>query len=494
MTFGDPPATPPDSNRLQPPLQPPGTGTGGPRDGPRTGRGVWLALTILALLVLGVVFLLPQQVAEKVPPPASVPLSAPPVAQPAGDQDNARRQAEQTLQQYLRLQAEVRLIRGDEWATVAWDAAARHATTGDRLFGERRFDEAGEAYAQALARLEALKASRSSRLQQALEAGRQALNKNDSAGAQRDFEQALLIEPDNQAAAAALARARVRDQVLELTASAGRAEEAREFETARTAYQAALRLDPAFSPAQSGLTHIQDILDNRAIKAAMSEALAAIDARRFDAAAQALDKAAAVDPQATAVADARERLRVARREAAIAALRQDAAGRAKAEDWQGAIQRYEKVLHIDERAGFAREGLARARQRARLNGQFDHYLDDPTRLYADDPLANAERLLGEVPAAPANEPKLAAKIEKLQSLVRAARQPLPVKLRSDGETEVLIYHVGRLGRFVDRQEELRPGTYTAVGSRPGYRDVRRVFTLRPGTPAPVVDIRCEETV
>ena len=156
MTFGDPPATPPDSNRLQPPLQPPGTGTGGPRDGPRTGRGVWLALTILALLVLGVVFLLPQQVAEKVPPPASVPLSAPPVAQPAGDQDNARRQAEQTLQQYLRLQAEVRLIRGDEWATVAWDAAARHATTGDRLFGERRFDEAGEAYAQALARLERL--------------------------------------------------------------------------------------------------------------------------------------------------------------------------------------------------------------------------------------------------------------------------------------------------------------------------------------------------
>jgi len=494
MTSGDRPATPPDSNRLQPPLQPPGTGTGGPRDDPRTGRGVWLALTILALLGLGVVFVLPQRVAEKVPSPASAPASAPPVAQPAGDQDNARRQAEQTLQQYLRLQAEVRLIRGDEWATAAWDAAARQAAQGDRLFGERRFAEAGEAYAQALAGLEALKASRSSRLQQALDAGRQALDKNDSVVAQRDFEQALLIEPDNQAATAGLARARVRDRVLELTASAGTAEQAREFETARAAYQAALKLDPAFSPAQSGLTHIEDILDSRAFKTAMSEALAAIDARRFDAAAQALDKAAAVDPQATAVADARERLRVARREAAIAALRQSATGRARAEDWQGAIQRYEKVLQIDARAGFAREGLARARQRARLNGQFDHYLDDPARLYADVPLANAERLLHDVPTAPANEPKLAAKIEKLKSLVLAARQPLPVRLHSDGETEVLIYHVGRLGRFVDRLEELRPGTYTAVGSRPGYRDVRRVFTLRPGTPAPVIDIRCEEPV
>jgi len=494
MTSGDRPATPPDSNRLQPPLQPPGSGNGGPQDATRSGRGVWLALTILALLVLGVVFLLPQQVAEKVPPPASAPPSAPPVAQPAGNQDDARQHAEQTLQQYLRLQAEVRLIRGDEWATVAWDAAARQAAKGDRLFGERRFGEAGEAYAKGLAGLEALKASRPNRLQQALAEGRQALDKDDSAGAQRDFEQALLIEPDNQAATAGLARARVRDRVLELTASAGRAEQAREFETARTAYQTALQLDPAYSPAQSGLTHIQDILDSRAFKAAMSEALAAIDARRFDAAAQALDKAAAVDPQATAVADARERLRIARREAAIAALRRDAMGRAKAEDWQGAIQRYEKVLKIDERAGFAREGLARARQRARLNGQFDHYLDDPTRLYADEPLANAERLLRDVPAAPASEPKLAARIEKLKSLVRAARQPLPVRLRSDGQTEVLIYHVGRLGRFTNRQEELRPGSYTAVGSRPGYRDVRRVFTLRPGTPAPVVDIRCEEPV
>ena len=37
---------------------------------PRTGRGVWLALTILALLGLGVVFVLPQRVAEKVPSPA----------------------------------------------------------------------------------------------------------------------------------------------------------------------------------------------------------------------------------------------------------------------------------------------------------------------------------------------------------------------------------------------------------------------------------------
>jgi hypothetical protein len=58
----------------------------------------------------------------------------------------------------------------------------------------------------------------------------------------------------------------------------------------------------------------------------------------------------------------------------------------------------------------------------------------------------------------------------------------------------VIYHVGRLGRFQSRRLELRPGNYTAVGSRPGYRDVRRVFSVRPGEPPPPVQLRCEEPV
>ena len=93
-----------------------------------------------------------------------------------------------------------------------------------------------------------------------------------------------------------------------------------------------------------------------------------------------------------------------------------------------------------------------------------------------------------------SEPKLAAKVSLLERHVTEARLPLTVMLRSDGETEIIIYHVGRLGSFVDHQLQLRPGTYTAVGSRPGYRDVRRVFTLTPGQPPVSIEIRCEEPV
>ena len=101
-------------------------------------------------------------------------------------------------------------------------------------------------------------------------------------------------------------------------------------------------------------------------------------------------------------------------------------------------------------------------------------------------------MLKATPDTPSSEPELAGKIERLQNMVAVARQPLQVELRSDGETQVTLYHVGRLGRFATHQLSLRPGTYTVTGARTGYRDVRRVFSLKPGDKMTIVDIRCEE--
>ncbi len=92
------------------------------------------------------------------------------------------------------------------------------------------------------------------------------------------------------------------------------------------------------------------------------------------------------------------------------------------------------------------------------------------------------------------EPRLADKIRRLQFLIVEATTPRIVTLKSDGLTSVQIYHVGRLGQFISQQLELRPGTYTVVGSRPGYRDVRHTLTVKPGAEQPSLEIRCEETV
>jgi hypothetical protein len=59
---------------------------------------------------------------------------------------------------------------------------------------------------------------------------------------------------------------------------------------------------------------------------------------------------------------------------------------------------------------------------------------------------------------------------------------------------VTIYRVGTLGSFEQHSLELAPGTYTVVGTRPGYRDVRRQIDVVPGERVGPIEIRCEDKI
>ena len=103
-------------------------------------------------------------------------------------------------------------------------------------------------------------------------------------------------------------------------------------------------------------------------------------------------------------------------------------------------------------------------------------------------------MLAAASAAPAAEPVLAGKVAALHDLVAQAGKPVAVTLDSDGATEVTIYHVAKLGQFTRHQLELLPGSYTVVGSRRGYRDVRQQVSVRPGSSGAAIQIICEEPI
>ena len=91
-------------------------------------------------------------------------------------------------------------------------------------------------------------------------------------------------------------------------------------------------------------------------------------------------------------------------------------------------------------------------------------------------------------------PRLAEQRDELSRLLKRAATPVEVELVSDNLTSVSIYKVGTLGTFATRRLELRPGTYVAVGARPGYRDVRLEFRVAPEIDMQPVVVRCEETI
>jgi hypothetical protein len=143
---------------------------------------------------------------------------------------------------------------------------------------------------------------------------------------------------------------------------------------------------------------------------------------------------------------------------------------------------------------FAREGLARSRDRARLDKQFRAAIDDPQRL-SDVAVAEATaQMLQMAKKISPRGPVLDSQIDKLEYLLKQANTPVTIALRSDQQTEVVVYKVARLGKFDQRELSLRPGTYTAVGSRMGYRDVRVEFTVEPEGTTPAVSITCTEAI
>jgi hypothetical protein len=151
-------------------------------------------------------------------------------------------------------------------------------------------------------------------------------------------------------------------------------------------------------------------------------------------------------------------------------------------------------LAIDPHVGFAAEGSNRSLEMAAIFEQVDRYIDAPERLASAAPLANAERLLEALKGLSDPGPELTRKLVSLERLIAQASTPVAVVLRSDNQTDVTLYKVGRLGRFSQRQLQLRPGKYTAVGARAGYRDVRVEFRVAPGESAGPVMIRCEERI
>jgi len=164
------------------------------------------------------------------------------------------------------------------------------------------------------------------------------------------------------------------------------------------------------------------------------------------------------------------------------------------EDWRGALAQYTAALAIDPHLTFALEGRERAERRAALAEALDLHLQRPDRLSAPAVAREAEGLLERARGAEAPGPTLQARIVALEAALALARTPLAVVIESDGLTELTLSRVGRLGTLTRRSLELVPGNYTLTGSRRGYRDVRRQFSLAPGAPTPAVSLRCEETL
>lgn len=484
-----------------------------PQSGPgatwRQHRFTIVGLAVCMAALLGVVFLLPGMISPVQAPTTSdaapttrasesgeAPRAQGPSESPWQDAQfaKARREAQAILEKLLEKQEALEEKRVDLWANEDYAEAQEVANTADQHYRSQEFLQAQKLYQSSLEQFNRLLERSESVFESALAKGQQAIVDGDAPLAQEQFQLAAHIQPDSAAVEAGLQRTAVLEDVIAEIEAGEKLQRNAQLEAAKERYQAALQLDKQSQVAQKRLQDIDRAIADRDFGRNMSVGFSAMSSNNYERAIGAFQRALKVRPDA---ADARNALKQAQNEntqAKLQVLLTQAKEHEQDEEWQPATDKYEQALAVDKNLVEARVGAIRAGARAEIDRNLESILGSPERLTTPAVHREYQAFYEETQDIRNPGPRLARQLDELEEALQRAVQPVSVHLKSDNATQVTVYKVGKLGSFEQTEITLKPGTYTVVGSREGYRDVRQEFTVSANDNRSPVTIQCVEKI
>jgi hypothetical protein len=471
-------------------------------------RGLGAAAVLVGLIAVAIVFLvLPkwvdrgeQSARVQTAAPNGATSAAPAVAAPEQKEVDfaalarAKQHAEEMQAALEERLAKVRNKAAERWGNDTLQQATAEWTAAQKKMESREYTAAEEHFAAVQTHIETLEKRAPEVLTEQLQLGDTALAEGRSADAKNAYELAKQIDATNARAAHGLKRAGTLDQVVALVGNAERLEKDGDLNGAIGVFRQALALDGETSRAAEGVSRIESHLANDAFASAMARGYGALAAKNYDGARSAFEAARKIRPAAPEIDQGIKQIEQEQRTRSIEAKLAQASQAESQERWGDALQIYREAHDLDATVVAANEGIARTEPRSALHEQLQLYLTQPERMFSQPVRAAAKESLAHAAQIDNPGPVLQQQIAQLRDWLVRADAPVAVALESDNETQVTIYRVGQLGAFTQRQLQLSPGRYTVVGTRPGYRDVRREIAITPMAALGPIVIRCEDRI
>ncbi len=424
---------------------------------------------------------------------AAPPLAHAPAPKPQADPAALARLAAE------RADFDKRLAALEERGAAAWDAPDFSAAQMQAAEASGAAAAGGAAIAlQHLNQAEQLLASVATKAPQALavelKAGDAALAAGHQEVASQAYALARRIDPNSRRAIDGVRRAHLLSGMLPLLSDARKAESAHNYSRAAQDFSQALALDPGNATAKQGLARANAAFGDDNYARSVGAGFAALGAGRLAEAQTHFQQALDFRPQGTEATEGLQRVSAAMQASRIAALRQQAASLEAQEHWRQAIAVYDTALHLDPSLAFAKHGKAHDEARAELSESLQQIIDHPNRLAFPAVRDEAVTLLQEAREQTPAGPVLQAQTEQLAELLPQLDRPVLLNLISDNATQVTIPSIGVFGTFGRREIRLKPGTYTVIGTRDGYRAVHQEFTVEPGQQSVTITVSCSEPI
>jgi len=402
-------------------------------------------------------------------------------------------QAEALLSKLLPQQVDLEALSVASWGGEQWQRYEELSRDGDDAYLADAFEQAATAYRDTLELGESLLDRSQEIIAAALATAQQALEAGDAELAIEQFDIVLTVEEDNAQAQHGRVRAEKLPEVLALVRRGDELRREGQLAEAADAYRQALAIDE-WNLARTALRAVTNALATARFDALMSNGFSALAAEEFADGETHFRAALEMRPSSVEASDGLTQAEQGSHLDQIALAEVRAMAFERRELWERAIEQYQAVLETDASLAFAITGLERARARGDLDAKLVNLIENPNLLLGDSVLEEVGVLVNQARALVSPGTRLEEQVARLDQLMLLASTPLTVQLQSDEVTEVTVYRIGPLGSFATKEIQVRPGTYTIVGSRNGYRDVRKTFTVLPGSELAPIDVVCAEPI
>lgn len=239
-------------------------------------------------------------------------------------------------------------------------------------------------------------------------------------------------------------------------------------------------------------------------KIIISDTLTALEKHQYSFASEKLKMAQSLKPGDPVLQELDKRIRGEKKKSKINNLMRKANLEEKNEQWKNALNDYEQIQLIDANINSILVKIKRINVYIKINKILNEIITKKERLQDDKVLQETKKSLQYIELYieenkhllyPIKQtPELTKKIGKAKKIIKEASIIISITIRSDNYTDVSIYKVGQLGKLKEKKLNLRPGIYTIVGSREGYRDFRQNIEITAKDQFRVIVVVCREII
>ena len=236
----------------------------------------------------------------------------------------------------------------------------------------------------------------------------------------------------------------------------------------------------------------------------ISSTLNAIEKKQFNLARKKLQAARNIKPDEAILKELQQRINTGIKQSLISSLTKKAAKAERLEQWQNALNYYNKIIKIDADINSILVKYKRTQLYIKLNTILDNIINKPQRLQNNIVFEQAKKSLKNINHKINNlqsglyllqqTPKLAKKINKTESIIKKASAIVIVTIFSDNLTDIIIKKISHPGLLIEEKLTIRPGKYIIKGSRDGYKDIREELIIHSTDKHRSITIKCTELI